>query len=137
MQNRYTISYLIFLGLTCVFLSICVAVLYGRLGAEKDRVYALADTLEVILNSTTNHDCKFDLSQLPASRLIFADEVTDQEALSIYPFGSRYFIYALHIDANRRRVLDEKYRGSVTTRQGIDIVTQKNGRLFTIGRSKP
>jgi len=137
MPSKHAFSYLILLSVACVFLSICIAIVYDLLGAEKDRVYALADALEVILNSTTNHDCTFDLSQLPTSRLIFAEEVKDQEALSMYPFGSRYFIYALTIDGNRKRILDEKYRSSVVTRQGIDIVTQKSGRLFSIGWSKP
>jgi len=55
MPSKHTFSYLILLSITCVFLSICIAVVYDLLRAEKDRVYALADALEVILNSTVSN----------------------------------------------------------------------------------
>lgn len=106
------------------------------LEAERKRVYALADALEV-LQAANRKGGAFELSVLPGSRVIAAQEVTRPEALARYPPGSRLFVFYLHMDEQTQREYDRKYRGHELLEQGPSVVVNKEGRVVSIEWSKP
>ena len=103
---------------------------------ERRRVYVLADALEV-LQAVTRQGGVFEPGVLPASRLVYARDVTRPEALTDLPPGFKAFAYSLDLDEQTRREYDRKYRGDELLEYGPRIVVDKRGRVVSIDWSKP
>src|SRR3712207_6769568 len=111
--------------------AIYIQQLRTALDMERKRVYALADALEV-LQSVNRKGGVFELSALPSSRLVHAQEVTRPETHTDLPRGFRSFVYMLDLDEQTRREYDRKYRGPELLEYGPFVVVDKQGRVVSI-----
>ena len=98
---------------------------------ERQRVYILADALEV-LQSATRKGGVFEPDALPRSRVRYAKDVTQPGSLSEYPPGTRLYMYDLTLDAQTRREYDRKYRSPAVLDSGPSVLVDKQGRIFAI-----
>ncbi len=102
-----------------------------ELKQERERVYVLADALEV-LQTATRKGGIFELDSLPRSRVVSANDVTRPGSLGQYPPGTRLYMYDLTMDAQTRREYDRKYRTPAVLRFGPSVLVDKQGRIFAI-----
>jgi hypothetical protein len=98
---------------------------------ERQRVYVLADALEV-LQTATRKGGVFELDSLPRSRVITANDVTRPGSLGQYPPGTRLYMYDLTMDEQTRREYDRKYRTPALLDYGPSVLVDKQGRIFAI-----
>ena len=135
MRIRWT---MIALSLATVLCLILCAIVITQSQTRKQalaRTYEVAEVLDLLLESTSGCRCRFSGHE---SGLASVSEVTNPEALSIYPKRSRYFIVTfLPTDAHRRRVLEERFGVSNASETGLDIVTDASGKIISLGWSKP